>query len=879
MFGRRRKSDDFRAEIEAHLEIEAGRQRELGLSEEEAQAVARRAFGNVMQTKERFYESNRWLWWDHIWQDVRYGGRMLRKSPGFAVIAILTLAIGIGANTALFSVVNGVLFNPLPYAQPDRLVALFARSNQFNKFSISYPNFQDWSRQNHSFSSLAAFRGETFTLTGIGEPERLDANMVSAAFFPLLGVNPTIGRSFNEKEDQLGAAPVALISEGLWKRKFGSAPDIAGKSIRLDGNLYSIAGVIPATFHFQNDNYHSEAEVYVPLGQWNNPLFRDRRTGMGMDAVGRLKPGVTLAQANSDMSGVANHLAEVYPDIDKGQGITLVPLKQNLVGDVQPFLLMLLAAVGFVLLIACANVANLLLARSTGRTREFAIRNALGAGNGRVVRQLLTECVLLALIGGALGTLLATWGTKAALKLLPDALPRSNEIHLDARALLFTLGASVFAGMLFGLIPAFKSARSDIQGTLRESGRGLSGARYRTQSAFVAMEMALAVVLLVAAGLMIRSLTKIWSVDPGFDPNNVVSFSFSTAQSLGATPGAIRQSYRQIHDALAAVPGVESVSLSGASIPMVTDSELPFWLEGEPKPTSQADMKMSLLFAIQPDYLKVMKVPLKRGRFLTPSDTAGSPVVTVIDERFAKQFFGSQDPIGKHINFGILDQTAEIVGITGHQNEWGLDSDSSNSIQAQFYLSMEQWPDSVLSVFGRGANGVMRTSYAQTDVAASLRRALQTVSSDSVVYGVESMNGIISDSLATKRFAMVLLGVFAVLAIVLSSIGIYGVISYLVSQRTHEIGIRMALGAERSTVVTMVLRQAGQMAVLGLVAGLLAAVLLGRLMASTLFGVSFYDALTFSTVAAILLAVALAACWIPARRAARVDPMVALRHE
>ena len=879
MFGRRRKSDDFRAEIEAHLEIEAGRQRELGLSEEEAQAVARRAFGNVMQTKERFYESNRWLWWDHIWQDVRYGGRMLRKSPGFAVIAILTLAIGIGANTALFSVVNGVLFNPLPYAQPDRLVALFARSNQFNKFSISYPNFQDWSRQNHSFSSLAAFRGETFTLTGIGEPERLDANMVSAAFFPLLGVNPTIGRSFNEKEDQLGAAPVALISEGLWKRKFGSAPDIAGKSIRLDGNLYSIAGVIPATFHFQNDNYHSEAEVYVPLGQWNNPLFRDRRTGMGMDAVGRLRPGVTLAQANSDMSGVANHLAEVYPDIDKGQGITLVPLKQNLVGDVQPFLLMLLAAVGFVLLIACANVANLLLARSTGRTREFAIRNALGAGNGRVVRQLLTECVLLALIGGALGTLLATWGTKAALKFLPDALPRSNEIHLDARALLFTLGASVFAGMLFGLIPAFKSARSDIQGTLRESGRGLSGARYRTQSAFVAMEMALAVVLLVAAGLMIRSLTKIWSVDPGFDPNNVVSFSFSTAQSLGATPGAIRQSYRQIHDALAAVPGVESVSLSGASIPMVTDSELPFWLEGEPKPTSQADMKMSLLFAIQPDYLKVMKVPLKRGRFLTPSDTAGSPVVTVIDERFAKQFFGSQDPIGKHINFGILDQTAEIVGITGHQNEWGLDSDSSNSIQAQFYLSMEQWPDSVLSVFGRGANGVMRTSYAQTDVAASLRRALQTVSSDSVVYGVESMNGIISDSLATKRFAMVLLGVFAVLAIVLSSIGIYGVISYLVSQRTHEIGIRMALGAERSTVVTMVLRQAGQMAVLGLVAGLLAAVLLGRLMASTLFGVSFYDALTFSTVAAILLAVALAACWIPARRAARVDPMVALRHE
>jgi predicted permease len=879
MFGRKRKLDEFDAEIAAHLQLEFERQQELGLTEEEARAAARRAFGNVMQVKERFYESGRWLWWDHFCQDVCYGARMLRKSPGFAVIAILTLAIGIGANTALFSVVNGVLLNPLPYAEPERLVALYTHAYQADKASISYPNFLDWSHQNRSFSSLAAFRGETFTMTGMGEPERLDANMVSATFFPLLGVNPIIGRNFEEKEDQLGAAHAALIGEGLWKRKFGSAPDIVGKTIRLDGDLYTITGVIPATFHYANDNYHSKAEVYVPLGQWNNPLFRDRRTGMGMDAVGRLKQGVTLAQANSDMSGVANHLAEVYPDVDKGQGITLVPLKHNLVGDIQPFLLMLLGAVGFVLLIACANVANLLLARSTGRTREFAIRNALGAGNGRVVRQLLTECVLLALIGGALGTLLAAWGTKAALKLLPEALPRANEIDLDARVLLFTLGASVFAGILFGLVPAFKSPRSDIQGTLREGGRGLSSAHHRTQSAFVAMEMALAVVLLVAAGLMIRSLTKIWRVDPGFDPNNVAFFSFGTAQSLGATPDAIRQSYRQIHDAIAAVPGVESVSLSGASIPMETDSELPFWLEGEPKPTSQADMKMSLFFAIQPDYLKVMKIPLKRGRFITQSDTAGSPFVTVIDERFAKQYFGNHDPIGKHVNLGILDQIAEIVGIVGHQNEWGLDSDSTNAIQAQCYFSIEQMPDSLLSAFERGANGIVRTSYVQSDAAASLSRAVQTVSSDSVVYDVESMKGIISDSLATKRFAMALLGVFAVLAIVLSSIGIYGVISYIVGQRTHEIGIRMALGAERSTVVTMVLRQAGRMAVFGVVAGLLAAALLGRLMASMLFGVSFYDALTFSIVAAILLVVALAACWIPAHRASRVDPMVALRYE
>jgi predicted permease len=474
---------------------------------------------------------------------------------------------------------------------------------------------------------------------------------------------------------------------------------------------------------------------------------------------------------------------------------------------------------------------------------------------------------------------MAAWGTKAALKWLPEALPRSDEIHLDARVLMLTLGASVLAGILFGLVPAFKSARSDIQGTLRESGRGLTGARHRTQSAFVAMEMAPSVVLLVAAGLMIRSIGKIWGVDPGFDPNHVAFFSFSTAQPLGATPDTIRQSYRQIHDAIAAVPGVESVSLSGGSTPMYTDSEVPFWLEGEAKPASQADMKLALFFSIQPDYLKVMKIPLKRGRFLTQSDTSGAPFVTVIDERFAKQVFGNEDPIGKDINFAILNQTAEVVGIAGHQNQWGLDSDATSAIQAQCYFSIEQMPDSLLSAFDRGANGMVRTSYAQTDIAPSLSRAMQTVSSDSVVYDVESMNGIISDSFATKRFAMSLLAVFAVLAIVLSSIGIYGVISYIVGQRTHEIGIRMALGAERSTVATMVLRQASQMAAFGVVAGLLAAGLLGRLMASMLFGVSFYDALTFSTVAAILLAVALAACWIPARRASRVDPMVALRYE
>jgi predicted permease len=482
-------------------------------------------------------------------------------------------------------------------------------------------------------------------------------------------------------------------------------------------------------------------------------------------------------------------------------------------------------------------------------------------------------------MGGALGTLVAAWGTQAALNLLPEALPRSKEIHLDARVLLFTLAASLLAGILFGLVPAFKSAHSNIQGTLRQSGRGLTGARHRTQSAFVAVEMALAVVLLVAAGLMVRSIGKIWGVDPGFNPTNVTFFDFSTAQPLGATPDAIRQSYRQVHDAVAAIPGVEAVSLSGASTPMYTDSEVPFWVEGEAKPASQADMKVTLFFAVQPDYLNVMKIPLKRGRFITQSDVASSPVVTVIDEQFAKQAFGNQDPIGKRINFAILNISAEVVGIAGHQNQWGLDSDSTNAIQAQSYLALEQMPDSLLSAFDRGSDGLVRTSFAQSDLTPSISRALHAISSEAVVYDVQSMNGIIADTLATKRFAMTLLAIFAALAIVLSSIGIYGVISYIVGQRTHEIGIRMALGAERAAVISMVLRQAGKMAVFGLVAGLLIAAVLGRLMASMLFGVAFYDAATFGAVAAILLAVALLACWLPAHRASRTDPVVALRYE
>lgn len=814
-----------------------------------------------------------------IWQDLRYALRMLGKNPGFAIVAVLTLALGIGANTALFSIVNGVLLSPLPYEQPERLVALYSKTPEFKYSSISYPNFLDWQQYNTTFTALGAFRSDTFNLTGMGDAERLHGNMVSATFFPILGVRPIAGRVFSEAEDKLGGDPNALIGEGLAKRKFGSAQAAVGRTFTLNGTLYGIVGVVPASFHYENNNYDSKAEVYVPLGQWTEPLFRDRKTGMGMDGVGRLKPGVTLEQANADMSRVAGRLAETYPTVDKNSSVTMLSLKENLVGDIKPFLLVLLAAVGFVLLISCVNVANLLLARSTGRTREFAIRAALGANRRRVIAQLLTESVLLALAGGALGVLLAAWSTAAAIRVLPDALPRATEIHLDFRVLLFTFAASVLSGLLFGLAPALKTSDAGISETLKEGGRGGSGARHRTQSVFVALEMAMAVVLLVAAGLMIRSMAKLWSTAPGFDAQNVVSFRIATAQPLGATSAGIRAAFRNLHDAMGSVPGVEAVALSDGSAPMEGDSDVPFWLEGEPKPASEQEMKPTLFYLTQSDYLKVMKIPLKQGRFLSDRDDENGQLVTVIDEQFAKLYFKGQDPIGRFINLDILNMKVQVIGVVGHVKQWGLSRDATSTLQAQCYLPLAQLPESLLTIFSHGVRMVARTHGTPISTMDEIRRKLASVNGDVVVYGTETMEDVISNSLNTERFAMILLGVFAGLALVLASIGIYGVISYVVGQRTREIGIRMALGAERATVLKMVLIQAGRMVAGGLAVGLVAAIALTRLMSTMLFGVSPIDPVTLVGVAILLAGVALLACYWPARRATQVDPTVALRYE
>ncbi len=811
-----------------------------------------------------------------LFQDLKYGLRMLAKDPGFTAVAVLTLALGIGANTALFSVVNGVLLNPLPYWQADRLVAIYTRAAAFTKMTISYPNFLDWVRYNRSFSALACYREDDFTLTGMGEAERLPAEMISASFFPALGVRPVIGRTFLPEEDQVGAAPVVLISGGLWKRKFGSSPDVLGKSLTLNGAAHAIVGVIPVDFHYTGSGFHP-SEVYVPIGQWNDSTFRDRRGSMGMDAVGRLKPGVTFDQAEADMNALGKHLAEEYPEADKGTGITLVPLKQDVVGDIQPFLLVLLAAVGFVLLIACVNVANLLLARSTGRTQELAIRSALGATRGRVIRQLLTESILLALAGGSLGLLVARWGLQGALQVLPEALPRAEEVHLDARVLLVMLAASVLAGILFGLAPALKNSPRDLQETLKEGGRGSSGARHRAQRVFVVVEIALALILLAGAGLMIRSLSKLWSVDPGFDPHNVLTFN--TSSPPVGSPEAIRANWRQMRDGLDAIPGIQAASLTAGSTPMGNDSDLPFWLEGQPKPLTQSEMKMTVFYLVEPDYLRVMKIPLERGRFLAAADNEHAAPVVVIDDQFAKLYFGGQNPIGKRVSFEILNTTAEIIGVVGHVKQWGLDENATSPIQAQCYLPLAQLPGQFMPLVAGGIGVSIRTPGSPLTQVGSIRRVLSQINSQQVMYNTETLDGIISGSLASRRFSMVLLGIFAALALVMSCVGIYGVISYLASQRTHEIGIRLALGAERGEIMRMVLGEGAILALLGVAIGLVAAYGLTRLMANLLFGVSAHDPLSFAGVACLLILVALAACYIPARRATKVDPMVALRYE
>jgi len=817
----------------------------------------------------------------NLLQDLRYAIRMLAKSPGFTAAAVLTLALAIGANTALFSVINGVLLNPLPYPQPEQLLTLHESKPNFDTGSISYPNFLDWQKENHTLSSMAVSRSYSFSLTNLGEAEQIQGQYVTSDFFSILGVKPVIGRSFDSADDQRGAAPVAMISAGFWKRKLSGTPDVVGKNLTLDGKAYTVIGVIPSDFDLMLGNF-SAGDVYAPVVQWTNDLLFNRGAGLGFHGIGRLKPQTTLGQARADFAGVTQNLAAAYPEVNKGISASLIPFKQRMLGDVQPILLVLFCAVGFVLLIACANIASLLLARASGRAREFAVRTALGAGKSRLVRQLLTESVLLGIVGGTLGLLLAAWGTRAALKALPATLPRAGEVGIDLRVLVFSGSLALLSGILFGLAPALKISRTNVRDNLKEGGRGASGARKGAHGVLVVVEMALALVLLVGAGLTLRTLVQLWNVDPGFNSQNVMFFGFSLSPStLMTSPAAIRAGFRTAEEAIAATAGVRAASMSWGAFPMSGDDQWLFWLDGEPKPTTRNEMNWVIDYVVDPDYLKIMQTPLRSGRFFTTQDNENAPKVVVVDEVLARKYFGDENPIGKRLflEIGQSEFPAEIVGVAGHVKQWGLDTDDTESLRAQLYFPFMQLPDATMALAPMGMGAVVRSKGPQPGLFDAIRHSVQQVNSEQVVAGAQTMDEIISSSIASRRFSMILLGSFAGLALLLSSLGIYGVVSYLVGQQTREFGIRIALGAQQGDVMRLVLGDGAKMALLGVGLGLAAAFGLTRLMANMLFGVSALDPLTFACVAILLTAVALVACYIPARRATRVDPMVALRYE
>ena len=807
-------------------------------------------------------------------QDLRYAVRMLMKSPGFAVVAIVTIALGIGTNTALFSVVNGVLLNPLPYPHSEQLTTVYATAPGYSHTTVAYLNFLDWQHDNRTFSSMAIYRNQDYNFSDASEAERLSGYMISADFFRALGVQPVLGRTFRADDDQLGAAPVAVLGGGFWKRKFGSSPDIIGKSLTLNGTSYLVVGVIPSSFTF----FGHDRDVYTPIAQYNDPAFRDRRIVMSSHILGRLNPGVTVAQAQADMDVVSHNLAAAYPVADKDMGVAVVSMKEDIVGNVQPFLLVLLAAVGFLLLIACANVANLLLARAMNRSREFAVRAALGASQMRVIRQLLTESVLLAGLGGALGLLLAFAGTKAVVNSLPGSLPRAAEISLDSRALLFTMALTLFAAIFFGLAPALKSSHISLQEVIKEGGRG-SSTRHRLQRSFVAFEVAMTLLLLIGAGLMLRSLSAIWRVDPGYIPSHAITFNLSMPATAATTSDETRARLRLFDEKMRSISGVQAVSVTLGSRPMIHDSSLPFWIEGQPKPANDNELPQSMFYLVEEGFQRAMGTTLERGRFISTQDKENMPVVIDVDNVFARTYFPNENPIGKRVFLTQFNVPAEIVGVVGHIKQYGLGVDEKSAVEAQFYYPFMQLPEKMMPMVADVVAVVLRTQGDPTAVMGDVRRVVHETDPREVIYGVQTMDAVLANSLAPRRLSMILLEIFAMLALGLSCVGIYGVISYLVTQRTREIGVRMALGAQRSDVMRLILGEGAKMAFIGVTVGLAAALGLIRLISSQLFGVSAHDPLTFIAGAILLTLVALLACYIPARRAVRVDPMVALRCE
>jgi putative ABC transport system permease protein len=867
------------------------RLQEQGLSEEQARASARRSFGNVLHAEERFYESGRWLWWDHLWQDVRYGSRILRKSPGFTSIAVLTIALGIGATTAIFSIVSATLLHPLPYPEPEQLVTVQddLPGVGAQDVGMSLPEWHDLQRSG-IFQYVSPIGGGDVNLTGSSQPARIRFLGIAPNYFALLGMKPQLGRAFNPEGHTPGFTLEALISDGLWKRAFGADPGIVGKSLRLDNDLYRVVGVMPPGFHdpgrtAEERNIDSWLASNFDAAPAPPPL---RSSRFIPQVIARLKPGLSIATAQSQVDALVASLHEQFPVDYPAQSawtVRLVPLKETLVGNVRQSLLLLLAAVLFVLLIGCVNVANLLLARASAREREMAVRQALGAAQKRLMSQVLTESLLLSLLGGMAGLAILLCTKAFLLRIVPDSLPRLNEVSINWSVLLFALGAALIAAAIFGLAPALHAGQLDLTPMLKQEGRGStgSGGQTRTRRALVVTEFALSLVLMIAAGLLLRSFWDLLNVRLGFNPQNIVAVRLwlpipnDPATDMYRTAAQEAPFIRELLRRGKRLPGVEEVAIGDlAALPLghARDDLNPFPLiiEGRETPSSQAPLVDASI--VTPDYFSLLRMTLLRGRFLGEFDDEKAPQVAVTNETFARTYWPNGDALGKHLRLNNGCGSPEnpswttVVGVLADAR---TESFAESSVP-QIYLSLHQRPAKDLAIFVRG-----RLDPAATPV--QLREQVQSVNPKLPVFGAQTLSETVSGSLAERRFAMELVALFALTALLLSGLGIYGVISYIVNERTHEIGIRIALGAGKRSILRMVLGQGLGLAIAGGAVGLVGALIVSHLMAGLLYGVKPTDPVTFAGVALLLIGVALLACYIPARRAIRVDPLVTLRHE
>jgi putative ABC transport system permease protein len=804
-------------------------------------------------------------------QDIRYAVRKLSRTPAFTAIAAFTLALAIGATTAIFSVIDGVLLKPLPFRDPAGVVRV-TNIRDGNRQISSVPDFIDFRSQTKSFASMSPIDNQAMNLTGGSEPERVSAARVGASFWSLLGVTPAVGRGFAPNEDAQSAGRTVVLSDGLWKRRFGSDRKIVGKTIALDGNTYTVIGIAPATFSFPE-----RPDLWIPLVFSNDDLNPEGRGAHWMGVIARLAPNVTVAQATAEMVALTKRLEQQFPESNTGMSAAVIPMQEYLVGDVRPALLVMLGAVAFVLLIACANVANLLLVRAASRESEMAVRTALGAGSWRIVRQLVVESVLLAVFGGVLGTLLALWGVDLLLAMAPAGLPRIDEVSVNASVLLFTAGVTVLTGVLFGAFPALHAARSNVSGMLKDGMRGSSGgvASRRARNTLVMAEMALAVVLLVGAGLLIRSFTKLLAVDPGFRAERVITFAIAAPDTKYGKYSERRALVSDLIERMKRIPGAQGAAvvtgLPLTNMMMRTSAHI----EGTPQ-ERPAERKITDVAMATPGYFTVMGIPLVSGRDFTERDGSGAPVVAIVNEEFVKRYFPNENPVGKRIRLGWEQDTAatggnitlggEIVGVVGNVRRRGL----SQEIYPETYASYMQPTFANFSV-------VVRSTSDPSTVMAAIRAQVRELDRDLPLTELRQLNELVSQSVSRPRFYTTVLGVFAAIALILAAVGIYGVISYAVSLRTRELGIRIALGATGRQVSGLVLQQGVSLALAGVVIGGAGAYWLTRLLGKLLFGVSATDPLTFLGVAALLTAIAALASFIPARKAARVDPLLAMR--